>query len=108
MGTTGLISAAERRIWSPISMCKQNSCTISVSSGTHCTQYSRRAGALTSTWTTIERQTIPVSLVNLILAPAHVPSIVAVVAMLVGPPQPSTLNIEDKHQGVIVFLPPPL
>src|SRR5438128_12573161 len=77
MGTTGLISAAERRIWSPISMCKQNSCTISVSSGTHCTQYSQRAAALTSTWTTIERQTIPVSLVNLILAPAHVPSIVA-------------------------------
>src|SRR3954451_24193457 len=72
-----LMSVTERRISSPTSMCKQDSCMTSVSSGTLCTQYFQKGAALTSIWIIIERPTMPVSLANLIAAQARALSIAA-------------------------------
>src|SRR6266550_3930465 len=97
------ISDEERRIWLPISMYKQNLCTISVSSGTHCTRYFQRAVALTSTWTTIGRQTIPVSLVNLIWAPAPALSTVAGQVIVAHTRELITLTGTSGQRGLCNF-----
>src|ERR1700674_805709 len=108
MGIMGSMSVAAPRISLPALMCRQNWCTTSVSSGTPCTQYIQRAVVLTSIWTTIERQTIQVSLVNLILAPARALSIVAAQAIVVHTRELITLTGTSEQRDLCNFRRPTL
>src|SRR5436305_12703146 len=87
-----LMSVMGRRISSPTSMCKQDSCMTSVSSGTLFTQYFQKGAALTSIWIIIERPTTQVSLANLIAAQVRALSIAVVQGIAAHTPELITLT----------------
>src|SRR5258708_30203275 len=76
MAITESMSVMGRKILSHISMCIQNLCTTSASSGMRCTLYLRTVEESISTWITIERRIMQVSLAILIAARERVLSTV--------------------------------